>query len=106
MLVAKHKEKTRILVVDVLNAFLLKAAVLLLLGVDVNRVQIAYVLVSHDVLFYGLILALRFLGNFVGLAALVATRLGVRRVVLVHASGQEANDSLVSTKVSLEGKDH
>ena len=48
LLVAKHQQKVRILVVDVLDALHLEAAVLLLLSIDVDRIKVAYVLVSHD----------------------------------------------------------
>jgi len=48
LLIAKHQQKIRILVVDVLDALHLEAAVLLLLGIDIDRIQVAYVLVSHD----------------------------------------------------------
>lgn len=48
LLVAKHQKEIWILVIDVLDALHLEAAVLLLLSVDVNRIQVAYVLVSHD----------------------------------------------------------
>ena len=48
LLVAEHQQETGILVVDVLNAFLLKAAVLLLLGVNADGIQVTDVLVSHD----------------------------------------------------------
>lgn len=48
LLIAKHQQEIWILVVDVLDALHLEAAVLLLLGIDVDRIQVAYVLISHD----------------------------------------------------------
>ncbi len=48
LLIAEHQQKTSILIVDVLNAFLLEAAVLLLLGVNADGIQVTDVLVSHD----------------------------------------------------------
>mgnify|MGYP003329442009 CR=1 FL=1 len=48
LLVAEHEQVIRILVVDVLDASFGEAAVLFTLGVDLNRIQIANVVVGHD----------------------------------------------------------